>query len=100
MGDKSETDLNQPTSFLFCIISYNFVVPHILIFDIDIDINLEIDIDIDKPSEVEIDSQHKKLTWRPWLMELLLDRMDGWIPQFQPNLKKEINYSFCNLAFL
>ena len=54
MGDKSEADLNQPTSFLFCIISYNFVVPHILIFDIDIDINLEIDIDIDKPSEVRL----------------------------------------------
>ena len=47
-----------------------------LIFDIDIDINSEIDIDIVKPSEVEIKSQHKKLTWLPWLMELLLDRMD------------------------
>ena len=62
-----------------------------LIFDIDIDINLDIDIDIDKPSQVEIESQHKKLTWLPCLMELLLDRMDGWMDSGYPLYKFQSN---------
>ena len=77
MGDKLEADLPNP--HLFCFAQFHIIGDMgslYVIFDIDIDINSEIDIDIVKPSEVEIKSQHKKLTWLPWLMELLLNRMD------------------------